>query len=130
MVMKSQQSQTSQSEEDDDNEFFQQMFEGTVKNQSYLFQKDEASEKSEKLIAAQKKIGTFVGTPIYQSPEMIRDNISGPYMDIWALGVIIYQMIVGEVPWNKGGLQQRQKQILNGQINYPDFVKPYEKDLI
>ena len=34
--------------------------------------------------------GTFVGTPLYASPEMVSCSISGPYTDLWALGVIVY----------------------------------------
>lgn len=34
--------------------------------------------------------GTFVGTPLYASPEMLSCSISGPYTDLWALGVIVY----------------------------------------
>jgi len=42
---------------------------------------------------------TFVGTPLYASPEMLSCSISGPYTDLWALGIIVYQTLVGEVPW-------------------------------
>ena len=34
--------------------------------------------------------GDFVGTPIYLSPEMIDAQISGPFTDLWALGVVVY----------------------------------------
>ena len=34
--------------------------------------------------------GSFVGTPLYVAPEMLEDNLSGPYTDLWALGCIIY----------------------------------------
>lgn len=43
--------------------------------------------------------GTFVGTPLYASPEMLDSSVSGPFTDLWALGVIVYQIINGEVPW-------------------------------
>lgn len=43
--------------------------------------------------------GTFVGTPLYASPEMLNDSVSGPFTDLWALGVIVYQVVCGEVPW-------------------------------
>jgi serine/threonine protein kinase len=43
--------------------------------------------------------GTFVGTPLYASPEMLNDSTSGPFSDMWALGVIVYQVVCGEVPW-------------------------------
>ena len=34
--------------------------------------------------------GTFVGTPLYASPEMLNNSSSGPFTDMWALGVIVY----------------------------------------
>jgi serine/threonine protein kinase len=34
--------------------------------------------------------GTFCGTPLYVSPEMLEKSISSPGSDLWALGVIIY----------------------------------------
>jgi len=43
--------------------------------------------------------GTFVGTPLYVSPEMLMENISSPAGDFWALGIIIYQMLTGDVPF-------------------------------
>lgn len=43
--------------------------------------------------------GSFVGTPLYVSPEMLTDNFSTCSSDLWALGCIIYQMRVGDVPF-------------------------------
>ena len=48
----------------------------------------------------QQPRGSFVGTPLYVSPEMLADNVSGPANDLWALGCIIYQCRVGVVPFN------------------------------
>ena len=39
--------------------------------------------------------GTFVGTSYWVSPEMLNDSVSGPFVDLWALGVVIYEMITG-----------------------------------
>jgi len=38
----------------------------------------------------QKRKATFVGTPLYVSPEMLKDNISSFAGDIWAFGCILY----------------------------------------
>ena len=43
--------------------------------------------------------GTFVGTPLYVAPEMLDRNTSGTFTDLWALGVIVYQILTGETPW-------------------------------
>jgi serine/threonine protein kinase len=37
-----------------------------------------------------KRKATFVGTPLYVSPEMLEDNIASASCDIWALGCIMY----------------------------------------
>jgi len=38
---------------------------------------------------------SFVGTPLYVSPEMLTDCQSLPASDLWSLGVLIYKMHVG-----------------------------------
>lgn len=43
--------------------------------------------------------GTFVGTPLYVAPEMLEDNRSGPYTDIWALGCTLFEMLAGRTPF-------------------------------
>jgi len=47
-----------------------------------------------------KRKGTFVGTPLYIAPEMLEYNLSGKFTDLWSLGCIIYQMLVGQSPFN------------------------------
>ena len=46
-----------------------------------------------------KKRDSFVGTPLYIAPEMLSDCKSLPASDLWALGVVIYQMHVGRPPF-------------------------------
>ena len=40
-----------------------------------------------------------VGSPLYISPEMVEKTISVPENDLWALGVIIFEMSVGRSPF-------------------------------
>ena len=42
---------------------------------------------------------TFVGTVNYQSPEVITEEPQGFPVDIWALGCILFKMLVGTVPF-------------------------------
>ena len=45
--------------------------------------------------------GLSLGTPHYMSPEQATgDATVGPQTDIWALGCVLYEMIVGEPPYN------------------------------
>ena len=43
--------------------------------------------------------GTVVGTPEYMAPEQALGQEVGPPCDIYALGVVLYQMVVGQVPY-------------------------------
>lgn len=40
-----------------------------------------------------------VGTPIYMPKESLTDNIYNEKTDLWALGVTLYEMLFGEVPF-------------------------------
>lgn len=40
-----------------------------------------------------------VGTPLYMSPEAMKDNIYTPKNDIWSLGVMSYELLAGKAPW-------------------------------
>ena len=57
---------------------------------SRMFTKQGKNEKVQ-----MKTRGTFVGTPLYCAPEMLETNQSGFFSDLWALGVIIYEMSCG-----------------------------------
>lgn len=72
---------------------------------------------------------SFVGTVLYMCPEMVSNSQCGPEGDFWALGVLIYQMLTKEYPFDGNNIQLYEM-IQNIQIKYPDSMDSNAKDLI
>jgi len=82
-----------------------------------------------------KKIkNTFVGTAEYVSPEVLNDNEIGYEVDIWAIGIIIYQMFTGYTPFRDKTeyLTFKRIQDLNYSfpIGFPDDAADLIKNLL
>lgn len=73
---------------------------------------------------------SFVGTAQYVSPEMLKSRLASNKSDLWAFGVIIYQMITNIMPFNAPNeyLIYQKIQILDYQ--FPDDFDPQARDLI
>jgi len=60
--------------------------------------------------------GISIGTPLYMSPEQSTgDAAVGPATDVWALGCVLYEMLVGEPPYNGGTQHAILGKILKGE---------------
>ena len=74
------------------------------------------------------KAKTLIGTPYYLSPEIINDQPYDFSSDIWALGVLLYEMCDLKMPFEAKNLPQLYMKIANG--NYPPLSnKNLSKDL-
>ena len=75
---------------------------------------------------------TFVGTAEYVSPEVIGDQPAGYGADLWAFGIMLYQMFCGKTPFKGGTNYITFKNIEKLKISYPENVTISEnaKDLI
>jgi ABC-type phosphate/phosphonate transport system substrate-binding protein len=56
--------------------------------------------------------GLIVGTPIYMSPEQLRGEPLDARTDIWSLGVVMYRVLTGRLPFNAVNITMLVNQIL------------------
>ena len=71
------------------------------------------------------------GTPAYLAPEIVLDKgYEGYWSDIWSLGVLLYCMVCGTVPFKANKLSELNKAILIGKYDFPEFLSVEVKDLI
>jgi NIMA (never in mitosis gene a)-related kinase len=69
----------------------------------------------------------MIGTPYYLSPEMVEGKPYSTKADIWALGVILYQLCCFKLPFEANSLPVLALKILKGA--FPALPNHYSKDL-
>lgn len=69
-----------------------------------------------------KQVHSVVGTPSYVAPEVIRGVPYGTPADCWAIGIILYYMIVGERPYQGESREDIKKSVLDGSMRFPNDV--------
>ena len=73
------------------------------------------------------KAKTLVGTPYYLSPEILENKPYDSKSDIWALGVLLYEMMTFKMPFNANSFPMLSVKILRGNYIPPPAI--YTKDL-
>ena len=69
--------------------------------------------------------GAVLGSVLYISPEQLHDAPSvGPPADLWALGIVIYQMLTGKVPFDGNSLPELFLRITEGRYTPATQANP------
>ena len=73
---------------------------------------------------------TFCGTPLYLAPEMIISDFHNEKVDIWCIGIILFELLVGRVPFNGMNKRTLINNIINCNIIWDNNIDIDAKDLI
>ncbi|XP_022248400.1 putative protein kinase C delta type homolog [Limulus polyphemus] len=72
----------------------------------------------------------FCGTPEYMAPEMIKGQQYNQSVDWWSFGVLLYEMLTGQSPYNGTDEAELFWSICNEEVYYPRFLSKEAKEII
>ncbi len=80
--------------------------------------------------APSSKRNTLCGTLDYLPPEMIEGRAHDAMVDVWSLGVLLYEFLVGHPPFEAEGHSATYRRIARVDLHFPSDMSEGAKDLI
>uniref|UniRef100_A0A0K0DRE4 Protein kinase domain-containing protein n=1 Tax=Angiostrongylus cantonensis TaxID=6313 RepID=A0A0K0DRE4_ANGCA len=73
---------------------------------------------------------TLCGTPAYLAPESLSRDGHSQSVDWWALGILIYEMLVGHAPFRGNNIVKVYESIMEYKLKFPRNFNSAAKDLV
>ncbi|XP_004307883.1 PREDICTED: serine/threonine-protein kinase TIO-like [Fragaria vesca subsp. vesca] len=70
------------------------------------------------------------GTPLYMAPELVREQPYNHTADLWSLGVILYELFVGQPPFYTNSVYALVRHIVKDPVKYPDNMSSSFKNFL
>ncbi len=78
---------------------------------------------SKRVINHNQALDTFCGSPPYAAPELFKDeSYFGPPVDVWAMGILLFFMVTGTLPFRADTVAKLRRSVLEGAYVLPTWV--------
>ena len=77
-----------------------------------------------------EKRTTVCGTPIYLAPEIIDETGHDEKVDVWCIGILLFELSTGNIPFLGNNIETLKSNIRNMNISWPRDINPEIKNLI
>ncbi|KAI8366571.1 kinase-like domain-containing protein [Blakeslea trispora] len=75
------------------------------------------------LFSPRSTLATFCGSLYFAAPELLNaKNYTGPEVDIWSFGVVLYVLVCGKVPFDDQNMPALHEKIKRGVVDYPSHL--------
>ena len=77
------------------------------------------------LFSPRNHLKTFCGSLYFAAPELLQARqYTGPEVDIWSFGIVLYVLVCGKVPFDDQSMPQLHAKIKKGVVDYPSWLSP------